>query len=255
MNRSVVRYFGGSALLVLALTACGGPANQAAGGGGAATQTSAAGTPATATPSPTPTEDAFKMLTSDELAEIAGAVKDADSVALAVMPAEKVSQALDQIMSLLTEVQVEPAECNSIAAGTALKPDSNTTMAVGASTSSNAELTSTLSLLSGVDEDKLGQTLSARSKEIADCRNLTMNVRGVSMTATTTGLDSGAETPGAIAMQTDVMLPTGVTQSTVMTFAVKGGVLISAQASGTGVTSADLASAEALLDQAAGLID
>jgi hypothetical protein len=250
MNTSVVRYFGGSALLVLALTACGGPANPADAGGGGASETSA-----TATPSPTPTEEAFKMLTSDELAEIAGGVKDADSVALAVMPADKVSQALDQMMSLMTEVQVEPAECNSIATGTALKPDSNTTMAVGASTSSNAELTQTLSLLSGVDKEKLEETLSARGKEIADCGNLSMKIGEMSVTATTTGLDSGAETPGAIAMQTDVTLPTGATQSTVMAFAVKGGVMIAAQASGTGVTSADLASAEALLDQAAALID
>ena len=250
MNTSVVRFFGGSALLVLALTACGGPANPAGTGGGVASET-----PATATPTPTPTEDAFKMLTSDELGEIAGAVKDADNVALAVMPAAKVSQALDQMMAIMNEVQVEPAECNSIATGTALKPDSNTTMAVGASTSSTADLTQTLSLLSGVDKEKLEETLSARSKEIADCANLSMNIRGVSMTATTIGLDSGSDTPGVIAMQTDVTLPTGDTQSTVMTFAVKGGVLISAQASGTGVTSADLASAVALLDQAAALID
>jgi hypothetical protein len=250
MNTSVVRYFGGSALLVLALTACGGTANPAGTGGGTASET-----PATASPAPTPTEDAFKMLTSEELGEIAGAVKDADNVALAVMPADKVSQALDQMMSIMTEVQVEPAECNSIATGTALKPDSNTTMAVGASTSSNAELSQTLSLLSGVDKEKLEETLSVRSKEIADCANLSMNIRGVSMTAATIELDSGSDTPGAIAMQTDVTLPTGGTQSTVMTFAVKGGVLISAQASGTGVTSADLASAVALLDQAAALIE
>ena len=250
MNTSVVRYFGGSALLVLALTACGGPAKSPDTGGGAAPETSA-----TTTPSPTPTEAAFKKLTSDELAEIAGGVKDADSVALAVMPADKVSQALDQMMSLMTEVQVEPAKCNSIATGTALKPDSSTTMAIGASTSSNAELTQTLSLLSGVDKEKLDETLSARSKEIADCGNLSMKIGEMSVTATTTGLDSGADTPGAIAMRTDVTLPAGTTQSTVMTFAVKGGVLIAAQASGTGVTSADLAQAEELLDQAAALID
>ena len=124
MNTSVVRIFGASALLVLGRSAtCGGPANTA--DAGAASKTSAA----SATPSPTPTEDPFKMLTSDELSEIAGAVKDSDGVALTVMPADKVAQALDQMMSIMNEVQVEPAECNSIATGTAFKPDSNTTMA------------------------------------------------------------------------------------------------------------------------------
>ncbi|MBP1136943.1 hypothetical protein JOE31_003175 [Arthrobacter sp. PvP023] len=249
MNTSVVRLLGASALLVLGLSACSGPANTAEAG--AASETSAA----TATPSPTPTEDEFKMLTADELAAITGAVKDSESVALSVMPAEKVSQALDQMMSLMTEVQVEPAECNSIATGTALKPDSNTTLAVGASTSSTAERTQTLSLLSGVEKEKLDQTLAQRGSEIDACRNISMDIGGMSMTAATTRLDSGAATPGAIAMQTDVTLPTGATQSTVMTFAVKGGVLISAQASGSGVTSSDLTSAEALLDQAAALID
>ncbi|WP_156372288.1 hypothetical protein [Arthrobacter sp. Leaf337] len=249
MNTSVVRFFGASALLVLGLSACGGPAAPADAGA------SPAASAASDTPSPTPTEAAFTMLTSDELAEIAGAVKDSDSVALSVLPAEKVSQALEQMMSLMTEVQVEPAECNSIATGTAIKPDSNTTMAVGASTSSTAELTQTLSLVSGVEKEQLDQTLARRSSEIADCSSISMNIKGMSMTAETIRLDSGAGTEGAIAMQTDVTLPTGGTQSTVMAFAVKGGVLISAQATGSGVTSSDLAAAEAMLDQAAALID
>jgi hypothetical protein len=249
MNTSVVPKNGASSLLVLGLSACGGPANTP--DAGAASETPAA----SATPSPTPTEAPFKMLTSDELSDIAGAVKDTDNAALTVMPAEKVSQALDQMMSIMNEVQVEPAECNSIATGTAFKPDSNTTMAVGASTSSTAELTQTLSLLSGVDKETLDETLTRRSSEIAACGNISMNIRGMAMTAATTELDSGASTPGAVALQTDVTLPTGATQSTVMTFAVKGGVLISAQASGTGVTSSHLASAETLLDQAAALID
>ena len=249
MNTSVVRFFGASALLVLGLSGCGGPAAPA--GAGASPETSAA----SVTPSPTPTEAAFTMLTSEELAEIAGAVKDSGSVPLSVLPADKVSQALDQMMSLMTDVQVEPAECNSIATGTAIKPDSNTTMAVGASTSSTAELTQTLSLVSGVEKEQLDQTLARRSSEIEDCRSISMNIQGMSMTAETTRLDSGAGTDGAIAMQTDVTLPTGGTQSTVMAFAVKGGVLISAQATGTGVTESDLAAAEAMLDQAAALID
>lgn len=249
MNTSVVRLFGASALLVLGLSACGGPASTSDAG-------NAQESPAAAqTPSPTPTEAAFTMLTSDELAEIAGAVKDQDGVVLSVMPADKVAQALDQMMSLMTEVQVEPAECNAIATGAAFKPDSNTTMAVGASTSSTAELTQTLSLLSGVEKGTLDATLARRSSDIEACGNISMNVGGMSMTAATTELDSSAGTPGAVAMQTDVTLPGGATQSTVMTFAVKGGVLISAQASGTGVTSSDLAAAETLLDQAAALID
>lgn len=249
MNTSVVRFFGASALLVLGLSACGGPA--APVDAGASPETSAG----SVTPSPTPPEAAFTMLTSDELAEIAGSVKDSASAPLSVLPADKVSQALDQMMSLMTDVQVEPAECNSIATGAAIKPDSNTTMAVGASTSSSAELTQTLSLVSGVAKEQLDQTLARRSGEIEDCSSIIMNIQGMSMTAETTRLDSSAATPGAIAMQTDVTLPTGATQRTVMSFAVKGGVLISAQASGTGVTSSDLTSAEALLDQAATLID
>jgi hypothetical protein len=249
MNTSVVRFFGASAFLVLGLSACGGPA--APVDAGASPETSAA----SVTPSPTPPEAAFTMLTSDELAEIAGSVKDSASAPLSVLPADKVSQALDQMMSLMTDVQVEPAECNSIATGAAIKPDSNTTMAVGASTSSSAELTQTLSLVSGVAKEQLDQTLARRSSEIEDCSSIIMNIQGMSMTAETTRLDSSAATPGAIAMQTDVTLPTGATQRTVMSFAVKGGVLISAQASGTGVTSSDLTSAEALLDQAATLID
>src|SRR5512134_3105229 len=120
MNTSVVRFFGASALLVLGLSACGGPAAPA--DAGASPETSAASV------TPTPTEAALTMLTSDELAEIAGAVKDAASAPLSVLPADKVSPALDQMMSLMTDVQVEPAECNSIATGTAIKPDSNTTM-------------------------------------------------------------------------------------------------------------------------------
>ena len=249
MNTSVVRFFGASALLVLGLSACGGPAAPADAGASPATSA------ASATPTPTPSEAAFTMLTSDELAEIAGAVTDSDSVALTVLPADKVSQALDQMMTLMTEVQVEPAECNSIATGTAIKPDSNTTMAVGASTSSTAELTQTLSLVSGVEKEQLDQTLARRSSEIADCSTISMTIKGMAMTAETTRLDSGADTEGAIAMQTDVTLPTGGTQSTVMAFAVKSGVLISAQATGTGVTSSDLAAADAMLDQAAALID
>ena len=164
MNTSVVRFFGASALLVLGLSGCGGPAAPA--GAGASPETSAA----SVTPSPTPTEAAFTMLTSEELAEIAGAVKDSGSVPLSVLPADKVSQALDQMMSLMTDVQVEPAECNSIATGTAIKPDSNTTMAVGASTSSTAELTQTLSLVSGVAKDNWTRRLpvaAARSKTAA----------------------------------------------------------------------------------------
>jgi hypothetical protein len=109
-------------------------------------------------------------------------------------------------------------------------------------------------MMSGVDEDLLAKTVSANADQVTTCKAMSITMQGVKVEAATTEITGLGSTPGTLAYRTDITLPDGQQQSTVMAYVVKGGVLISSMASGANAGTAGASTAGALLDQAAKLI-
>ncbi|MFK0008754.1 hypothetical protein ACIQTZ_17035 [Paenarthrobacter sp. NPDC090520] len=247
MNKNALRGFAVSGLLVMGLTACGG----------AGTSTDAASAPAsepaTATPTPSPTEVPFRSYTKAELASIVGDVRDSKDTRLMVMPEDRMTDTLKQVKDLVANATVEPAMCADFVTGGGVQLQEGATLSIGASASSTAESAQLLSLFSGVAEDKVKAVAQNKAKELESCASIQMGVMGQTVEATTKSLPTSAKTPGAVAYLT-VSSGAGLSQTQLFLSAVKSGVVLVAQSTGTKVADTDLPKLEGMLDQAADLI-
>ncbi|MFF1828134.1 hypothetical protein [Paenarthrobacter sp. NPDC058040] len=245
MNKNALRGFAVSGLLVMGLTACGG----------AGTSTEAASAPASesATAAPTPAEVPFRTFTKAELGSIVGQVRDTNDTKLLVMPDDKLTDAMKQVRDLVANAKVEPAVCADFVTGGGVQLEEGATISIGASASSTAETALLLSVFSGVAEDKVKAVGQNKAKELEACGTIQMTMLGTAVEATTKTLATSAKTPGAVAYRS-VASAGGVSQTQLFVSAVKSGVVLVAQSTGTKVADTDLPKLEAMLDQAADLI-
>ena len=241
MNKNALRGFGVSALIVMALTACGG----------SGTSTDAA--PASASETSTPTPTAAKQYTSDELMAMVKQIKSGQGTELTVVSSEELADA-NPVKAILGMFTIEPAECKELATLGGAEPLAGSTSAAAAEVDNAASVMSTVTLTSGVDVQTLQQSMDASAAHVAKCANMTLSMAGQSMTVTTEKVGGISTVPGTVAYKTTINTPSGATQSTYLAYAIKDGVLISAAASGKGAEAGGIASSGALMNQAAALI-
>lgn len=241
MNKNALRGFGVSALIVMALTACGGTSPS----------TDAASAPASETATPTPT--AAKQYSNDELLDMVKQIKTATGTELTIASSEELAQA-NPMKALMSMFTIEPAECKELATLGGAEPLAGSTSAAGAEVNNESRVMTMVTLTSGVDVQTLQQSIDASSAEAAKCANMTLSMSGQSMTVSTEKFEGIGTIPGTVAYKSTMTTASGAGQSTYLAYAIKDGVLISAAASGKGAETDGVATAGALMDQAAALI-
>jgi hypothetical protein len=258
MNKSAARLFGVTVLAAFSVAACGGNADTAGSGDTLASETASSATasaaPEATTASPTPTAPPVKKYTSQELAALMNQIRDGKGAKLAVMTGEDLSGQVEQANALLEQMTIEPKECRDIVDAGSMEPPAGAALATGVSIDAGAGDVATVTLMSGLDEDLLEKTVSTNAAQVTKCKAMSITMQGVKVEAATTEITGLGTTPGTLAYRTDITLPDGQQQSTVMAYAVKGGVLMSSMASGANAGTSGVSTAGALLDQAAKLI-
>lgn len=242
MNKNTLRGFAVSGLLVMGLTACGG----------AGSSTDAGTAPASETPAPAPT--AAKQYTSAELTDLVKQIKPADGTELTVTTIDDLAAQASPLKELMGSMNIEPAECKDLAMSGASQPIEGATGATGAKVDAATGSVSSVALVSGVPTEALQKNLKGSESQITTCSSMKMTMGDTALSMKTEKLDGVGSVPGTVGLKTTMTLPDGQAQSTVMAFAVKGGVMISATASGQNAGTDAAAAAGTLMDQAAALV-
>lgn len=258
MNKSAARLFGVTVLAAFSVAACGGSTDTAGSGDTPASETASSATasaaPEATTASPTPTAPPARKYTSQELAALMDQVRDSKGAKLAVVSGEDLTGQVEQANGFLEQMTIEPTECRDVIDAGFKEPPAGVALAAGASMDAATQAVATVTLMSGLDEDLLEETVSANAHQVSQCKAMSITMQGVKVEAATTEITGLGTTPGTLAYRTDITLPDGQQQSTVVAYAVKGGVLISSMASGANAGATGASTAGALLDQAAKLI-
>ncbi|MCM0615140.1 hypothetical protein MOD31_03835 [Paenarthrobacter sp. TYUT067] len=242
MNKNTLRGFAVSGLLVMGLAACGGSGSS----------TDAGPAPANETSTPTPT--AAKQYTSAELTDLVKQIKPADGSELTVTAIDDLAAQANPLKELMGSMNIEPAECKDLAMSGASQSIEGSTGATGAKVDTATGSVSSVALVSGVPAETLQKSLEGSESQITTCSSMKMTMGGTALSMKTEKLDGVGSVPGTVGLKTTMTLPGGQAQSTVMAFAVKGGVLISATASGQNGGTDGAAEAGTLMDQAAALV-
>lgn len=248
MNTLAFRTLGASAVLVVGLAGCGGPAAETAAKS-TGDSSSAAAKPATPTPTPT----SAKTYSGEELAAMIGQLKDAKGAKLAVMSSADLSGSVAQAKSLLSSMTVEPAECQEMALSGTAPSIEGATAAMGTSLDAAAGASTSVSMTSGLDPAFLAKTM-AQAGEVTKCGKMSFTVAGVKADATLTPIDGVGSVPGTLGYQTDTIMSTGQKQSIITAQAVSHGVLLTVIAMGGTSKEEAVARTGAMLDQAASLL-
>lgn len=262
MNKSAARLFGVTVLAAFSVAACGGNADTAGSGDTSASETASSATasaapeatPEATTASPTPTAPPVRKYTSQELAALMNQIRDSKGAKLAVTSGEDWSGHVEQANALLEQMAIEPKECRDIVVTGSKEPPAGVAVAAGVSIDAGAGTLATVTLMSGMDEDLLEKTVSTNADQVTKCKAMSITMQGARVDAATTEITGLGTTPETLAYRMDITLPDGQQQSTVMAYAVKGGVVISTMASGANAGTTGVSTAGALLDQAAKLI-
>ncbi|WP_157884167.1 hypothetical protein [Arthrobacter alpinus] len=228
-----------SALVVMALTGCGGSGDATVLAGSTASET--------------PTPKAAKQYSNDELMAMVKQIKPGNGTELTTASAEELAEA-NPVKALMSMFTVEPAECKELETLGSSEPVAGSTSAAGAEVNNESGVMTMVTLTSGVDVGALQQSLDSNVAHAAQCANMTLSMAGQSMTVTTEKFAGISTVPGTIAYRTAMTSPSGAAQSTYMAYAIKDGVLISVTASGKGAEASGVTSAGALMDQAAALV-
>ncbi|MCF3140647.1 hypothetical protein LRQ04_15430 [Paenarthrobacter sp. AR 02] len=237
MKKFALQGAAASALVMMALTGCGG---------------SSASTDA-AKPEPSATPTAAKQYTNDELVALVKSIKSPSGADLTVASSEELAQE-NPMKALMSMFTVEPAECNKLSTLGGSDVLAGSTTAAGADLNAASGVMTMVTLTSGLDVKKLQESVDASSAEAAKCAKMTLSMAGQSMNVSTAKYDGINTVPGTVAYKTDITTPGGSSQSTYMAYAIKDGVMISATASGKGAGENGAATAGALMKQAADLI-
>ncbi|MFJ6536502.1 hypothetical protein ACIQH5_09735 [Paenarthrobacter sp. NPDC091711] len=244
MNKIALRGFGAAALLIVGLTACGGPAvsNEAASVPVSETATT------TPTPSPTPA----KQYTSEELTAIALQLRDANGLKLSVMSMADASGVEQQSRAMFEGAVIEPAACKELMLASLL-PTDNVKGVVGTSLDTSTGTSTGVTLSSGLDEEFI-QADFAKQDQISDCAGMTMTMGETTVTLRARKIEATVSTPLSMALRTDSVLADGRTQSTILVRGAKDGVVITGLAYGGKTEAEAIARAVDLVNQAAALI-
>ncbi|UKA49749.1 hypothetical protein LFT48_20335 [Arthrobacter sp. FW305-123] len=238
MKKFALQSAGISALVMMALTGCGG-------------STESAGSTEAATPSATPT--VAKQYTSDELMAMVKQVKSPSGKELTVVSSEELAQE-NPMKALLSMFTVEPAECKDLGTLGGSEVLEGSTSAAGGDLNAETGVMTMVTLTSGVDVQKLKDSMAKSADQASKCATMTLSMSGQSMTVSTEKFEGISTVPGTQGYKTAMSSASGSSQTTYMAYVIKDGVMISATASGKGAEAAGAAAAGAMMDQAAALI-
>ncbi|MBT2588238.1 hypothetical protein [Arthrobacter sp. ISL-95] len=241
MRKNSLLGFGASALVIMALTACGG---------GTAVSQESASTPASETATPTPTP--AKQYTNEELTALVGQVKEADGTSRAVVSGPDLVAQYEPVR-VLTKATIEPAGCANL--GTlGVYQSIDGSASAGTTRSKTGDFITSLALTSGVEAGLLQAGLDQTQSQIEACKKVTLSADGDTMTLTTEKINGVGNVPGTVALKTLMVMPDGKAGAIYSAHAIKDGVLIFATASSNDAASGGPEAAGALMDQAAALI-
>ena len=195
----------------------------------------------------------YRTYSKAELVKIVDDARDSSDVRLLVLPEDRLNDTIAQIKQIVANSTIEPAACADFATGGGVQLDEGAVISIGASASSNSKSAQMLSLVSGVAEDRLTTLDANKAKDASGCADIQMTVLGQAVSASTKSLPTAAKTPGAVAFLTTIGAAEASQFQLILT-AVKGGVVLTTQSTGSEATEADLPKLEAMLDSAAALI-
>ncbi|MBT2586469.1 hypothetical protein [Arthrobacter sp. ISL-95] len=170
------------------------------------------------------------------------------------MPDDLLEDTLKLAKEAVTNSTVEPAACAGFAVEGSEMLETGATVNMGMSAGSNEQASVSLTVVSGLPEDKVEAILTGKSTNVDSCESMQVTVRGHSIEASTTSMTTSAMTEGAVAYKTSAIVPGEGSQEQLMLTAAKRGVILIGRSYGTAVPYADLAKLESMLDQAAALI-
>ncbi|WOH18681.1 hypothetical protein IRJ34_20390 [Paenarthrobacter sp. GOM3] len=240
MKKNALLGFGASALVIMALSACGGATASPEPAAGSASET--------ATPTPTP----VKKYTNEELVSVAGQIKEADGSSRAVISGQDIVAQYEPIR-VLNKATIEPAECADLGTLGMYQPLDGATSA-GTTRAKTGEFITSVALTSGVEPAQLQASLDKSTAHIEACKKMTLSAEGDTMTASTEKIDGVGTVPGTVASKTLMTIPGGRTGAIYNAYVLKNGVLISGSASSSEAATGGPEALGALMDQAAALI-
>ncbi|MCT9869646.1 hypothetical protein [Paenarthrobacter aurescens] len=241
MKKHLLPGIGATALMVVALTACGGAT---ASPEPASSQSSGA---ATSTPTP------VKQYTKEELISLVGQVKLADGTSPAVLSGDELLAQYDSVVKGFAGATIEPAACKDPFLLGAPRTIDGSTAAGTTRTKANGFI-SNVSMTSGVDAARLHDDLEKSKSQAEECKKVSYSAEGETLTTSTQKVEGVGNVPGTVGFKTVMALPDGRVGAIFIAHAVKDGVLISATASASEGVAGGPEAAGALMDQAAALI-
>ncbi|MCP1411540.1 hypothetical protein [Paenarthrobacter sp. A20] len=241
MKKHLLPGIGATALMVVALTACGGAT---ASPEPASSQSSGA---STSTPTPE------KQYTKEELISLVGQVKLADGTSPAVLSGDELLAQYASVVKGFAGATIEPAACKDPFLLGAPRTIDGSTAAGTTRTKANGFISS-VSMTSGVDAARLHDDVEKSKSQAEECKKVSYSAEGETLTTSTQKVEGVGNVPGTVGFKTVMALPDGRVGAIFIAHAVKDGVLISATASASEGVAGGPEAAGALMDQAAALI-
>ncbi|WP_026541079.1 MULTISPECIES: hypothetical protein [Micrococcaceae] len=242
MKKNSLLGFGASALVIMALTACGG---------GTAAPQGSTSAPASEAAAPAPTP--VKQYTKEELIGLVGQVKLADGTTPAVLSGDELLAQYDSVVKGFAGATIEPAACKDPFLLGAPRTIDGSAVAGTTRTKANGFISS-VSMTSGVDAARLRDDLEKSKSQAEECKKVSYSAEGQTLTTSTEKVEGMGKVPGTAGYKTVMALPDGRVGAIYIAHAVKDGVLISATASASEGVDGGPEAAGALMDQAAALI-
>ncbi|MET4541510.1 MULTISPECIES: hypothetical protein [Micrococcaceae] len=241
MKKHLLPGIGATALMVVALTACGGST--------ASPEPTSSQSSGAATPTPTP----VKQYTNEELIGLVGKITLSDGTSPAVLSGKELLGQFDSVAKGFEEATIEPAACDDpILLGAPRAIDGSTT--AGTARTKAGGFISNVSMTSGVDGARLQKDLDTSKAQAEQCKKVAYSAEGDTLTTSTEKVEGMGSVPGTAGFKTVMVLPDGRTGAIYTAHAIKDGVLISATASANDGAAGGPEAVGALMDQAAALI-
>ncbi|MGA8787376.1 MAG: hypothetical protein WB535_00340 [Paenarthrobacter sp.] len=241
MKKHLLPGIGATALMVVALTACGGST--------ASPEPTSSQSSGAATPTPTP----VKQYTNEELIALVGQVKLADGTSPAVLSGDELLAQYDSMVKGFAGATIEPAACKDPFLLGAPRTIDGSTAAGTTRTKANGFISS-VSMTSGVDAARLQDDLEKSKSQAEECKKVSYSAEGQTLTTSTQKVEGVGNVPGTEGFKTVMVLPDGRKGAIFIAHAIKDGVLISASATAEDGVAGGPEAAGALMDQAAALI-
>ncbi|WP_247048192.1 hypothetical protein [Arthrobacter rhizosphaerae] len=206
------------------------------------------------TPEPTPTAVASKAFSESELAKLV-MFGPRDGEKFTVVTSQQIRKARDKTRAAMSQWESEPSDCADMPITSVLDLPENAVITAATNGTPTTAGTLSISLLPELDAAGLEQALHAKAALMERCPKVVIGSGAGPIHTTGKHVTVPTRTPGSVAVQSSVDFPTGEKKTTVFITAVKGGVVLSVQTTGSTLSEADLRAAAEILDRVADHIE